>query len=66
MNETPNRAPTVVWSLRPSNINSYVRTGTDDTIEVILDSVIELRVSRVDARLIARRINQCLDATTKE
>jgi hypothetical protein len=69
-----NRLPGVVWTLRRDFTQfPYVRTGEDDTIEIIFDPALfdalpitnVLKYSRKDARLLAKRINECLDATTK-
>ena len=58
----PNRAPSSVWCLRREQFAPMVGTGPDDVIHIWDDDTI-LTVSRKDARLLAKRINQCLDAT---
>ena len=58
----PNRAPGSVWCLRREQFEPMVFTGPDETIH-IKDRYGVLIVSRKDARLLAKRINQCLDAT---
>lgn len=64
-----NRAPGSIWTLRMDEGAAYVRTGPNDRIvlagpdEVGCFSTIHL--TRKDARLLAKRINQCLDATVK-
>ena len=65
-----NRAPGTVWGLRyPGTYpNGHVRTTDDDEIEVgyyhgFTERYITL--PRRDARLLAKRINQCLDKTTR-
>lgn len=60
----PNRAPSQVWCLRRDQI-TVVYTGDDDTICIQGEGDQYLDLSRVDARLLAKRINQCLDATVK-
>ena len=66
-----NRAPSVVWSLRGPDKYPYyqVRTTDDDRIEIGAASgngyMDYLLLSRKDARLLAKRINQCLDDTRK-
>jgi len=67
-----NRAPGTVWMTRHSDQYpyQYVRTTDDDRILIVnaeqsggnADAMV---VSRRDARLLAKRINQCLDATRK-
>lgn len=70
-----NRAPTTVWGVgMPPNMRAYVRTTDDDRILIAaadqldengLDDWFALDVDRQTARMIARRINECLDATVK-
>jgi len=72
-----NRAPGVIWSLRGEpETSGYVRTADDDRIEVVLPNdpdlpldhpsyqLISIVISRKDARLLAKRLNKCLDSTT--
>lgn len=63
-----NRAPNTLWSLRGVN-SLYVKTADDDRIEIMFPDgtgyANGFSVSRKDARLLAKRINQCLDATRK-
>lgn len=68
-----NRAPGAVWGLRKNGLG-YVRTLPDDQILVsVINSGSTLvhpgrgliAMDRATARLLARRINQCLDATAK-
>ena len=67
-----NRAPGTTWMLRVFGVtpNGVVRTTDDDRILIaVWDGKAEERVitvSRRDARLLARRINQCLDGTAKQ
>lgn len=69
----PNRRPGSIWTLRRPFTWPFVRTGNDDTIEIIFDIDVlsavpltnVLSYSRKDARLLAKRINECLDATVK-
>ena len=59
-----NRRPGSVWALRLSTLSTYVRTTESDAI-LIRSGVQYIELSRKDARLLAKRINQCLDATVK-
>lgn len=65
------RAPSTVWSVSAKDMNTYVRTQPDDKIMIVgasydhpdeLEAVI---LTRSQARTIAKRINECLDATVK-
>ena len=55
------------WPLRPGFGSGYVEAGRD-TISITLPALFPTRVvlSRADARLLAKRINQCLDQTRKD
>lgn len=63
--------PSVLWGLRPKGNVGYVRTAGAEAIQIVAAplgrdlsfgaQVIE--ISRKDARLLAKRINQCLDGT---
>ncbi len=63
-----NRAPNTLWSLRGVN-SMYVKTAEDDKIEILAPDgrgyANGLSMSRKDARLLAKRINQCLNETRK-
>jgi len=67
----PDRAPSTVWSVSRSDINTYVRTQPGDKILVVgpshdIPSELEgIVLSRSQARTLAKRINECLDATVK-
>lgn len=69
-----NRAPGTVWATRPISQypSQYVRTTDDDRILIVnierpdSNYLATMVVSRKDARLLAKRINQCLDATRKD
>lgn len=67
MSDRPNRAPGSVWATRRDPYRGcWVRTLSGDRIEIAEPNGYDrgiLRVSRAEARLIARRINECLDAT---
>jgi len=65
-----NRAPTTVWGVgMPPNMRAYVRTADDAGITIAARDRDEgwkaLVVDRQTARMIARRINECLDETKK-
>lgn len=72
-----NRAPSTVWGVgMPPNMRAYVRTTDEDRILVAADCQENdawgnrrgwdaIEVDRQTARMIARRINECLDATVK-
>jgi hypothetical protein len=67
--------PSLVWSFYPPGrpCNSYVRTANTVALDIELWGVIAevdaagmvttLRLPRKQARMLARRIDQCLDAT---
>ena len=66
------RAPNTVWTLRKfgATPNASVRTMPEDHIGIghwgdLRLGPQTLTLSRKDARLLAKRINQCLDATVK-
>ncbi|HEX6684984.1 MAG TPA: hypothetical protein VF062_19500 [Candidatus Limnocylindrales bacterium] len=66
------RRPDASWLMRwPASVypNGYVRTAIDDLIQIVYferDGQAQvLMLNRRDARLLARRINQCLDGTVK-
>ncbi len=64
----PDRAPTTVWCLKRDALDTFVRTAPDDRIVIASEHEYEqqwIELSRSDARLLAKRINQCLDGTTK-
>lgn len=68
----PTRAPNTTWFLRyplSGYPNAYVNTGQDDEIRVTYflheNDAQTFFLSRRDARLLAKRINECLDATVK-
>lgn len=69
-----NRAPGVTWLLRTPK----VRRGSNASVQTVVDDYIgighwgdfrvgpqTLVLTRKDARLLAKRINQCLDETAK-
>jgi len=65
---TPDRAPTSIWCLSIKDLDTFVLTAPDD--KIVVAGVYEyeqqwIELSRSDARLLAKRINQCLDATVK-
>ena len=58
-----NRAPGRAWALR-RDLTDYVCTDTHDEIRIFVNNR-ALWMTRPTARLLAKRINQCLDATVK-
>lgn len=59
-----------IWATKRDLTGPYVRCGEDDTIEVFLpetgmNGVLVNLGSRRESRLIAQRINECLDGTVK-
>ena len=64
-----NRAPCSVWGIGAREMRAYVRTTDDDRIMIAREDQMlgwdYIDVDRQTARMIARRINQCLDATVK-
>lgn len=58
------KALTTVWVLRMDDLGTYVR-AVNESIQVFRDDRSALLLSRADARLLAKRINQCLDETRK-
>jgi hypothetical protein len=60
--------PTVVWSLRAPEYAASVSTYDGDSLRLQLREIdgclAIVYISRKDARLLAKRINQCLDDTT--
>ena len=63
-----NRAPNTIWSLRGVGSKIFVLTTDDDKIEIVFGGGYAERaiISRKDAKLLAKRINQCLEATVKK
>ena len=71
---TPNRRPGSTWLLRHPKVsrgsNGSVQTMEGDYIAIghwgdMVMGPQTLVLNRKDARLLAKRINQCLDATAK-
>lgn len=73
---TSNRAPSLSWSLRSDPQLGYVTTGENETVDIVVPCLVKadpngetvgvhVRLSRKDARLLAKRLNQCLDRTAK-
>lgn len=69
-----NRAPTITWLLRHPKVkhgsNGSVQTMPDDYIGIghwgdFRVGPQHLVLNRKDARLLAKRINECLDRTAK-
>lgn len=67
-----NRAPSTIWILRKigAPTNGGVRTADGDRISILYysegaDRAQSIVLSRKDARLLAKRINQCLDSTAR-
>jgi hypothetical protein len=51
-----------IWSLR-RDLKDYVRTAPEDTVVIFVNDAC-IYCDRATARLLAKRISQCLDATT--
>jgi len=67
----PNRKPGAIWTLRGIDQanNTLVRTRENDMVEIVfedLNGIASVSLTRKDARLVAKRINQCLDGSRKE
>ena len=58
-----NRAPSTSWSLRKDHVD-YVRTNDEDGITIRVHGHF-IVTDRATARLLAKRINECLDGTAK-
>lgn len=54
--------PSICWSLR-RDLKDYVLTTRDDEIMMWVNGRM-IKCDRLTARLLAKRINQCLDGTT--
>ena len=68
----PNRAPSTSWELRRDFKSGRVGTLLNERIEIVMPNAYveagpaqRLVLSRKDARLLAKRINQCLESTAK-
>lgn len=61
----PDRAPSSIWLFKREQFYPAVRTAEDDRIIFEDDRGGWMEMSRKDARLFAKRINQCLDDTAK-
>lgn len=69
----PNRAPSTVWLTRRLGVypQAQVTTAPNDMIDVMYFATAEtapqwIGLPRKDARLLAKRISQCLDATVRK
>lgn len=68
----PNRAPNTSWMMRTPGTypNGYVRTLPGDRIQISYydhqHHPQTIMLDRQDARLLAKRVNQCLDETVKK
>lgn len=71
MSALENRAPTTIWSLRRDPSAGYVRTEANDLVlvalplDVVNGDMCGSLLSRADARLLAKRLNACLDGTLR-
>lgn len=63
MSDATNRAPGTCWALRKDFLQ-WVQTAPGDEIRVRTPGG-TLYLDRATARLLAKRINECLDATVK-
>lgn len=69
----PDRAPGSVWTFYyPMSLDkpgSYVRTAPGDMVQIVLETepgkFQQVMIDRQQARMLAKRLNQCLDATTR-
>lgn len=61
--------PGSAWALRSGVLGVNVRTASEEVLLLSLPSdpswmrVTQIEMNRKDARLLAKRINECLDAT---
>jgi hypothetical protein len=57
--------PGVIWALRPPDRspNGYVKTLEDGGFLIKIDGQPPIRLPRADARLLAKRIAEALEAT---
>lgn len=70
MSDDGNQAPGTTWWVGPfpEGMRAYVRTVEGDRILIAAGEVDDwesIEVTRHTARMIAKRINECLDATVK-
>lgn len=72
MSEKANRAPSQTWPTKPVGEypQVYVETRSDDQIAIVRyetsGSVAQvITLPRKEARMLARRVNQCLDGTRR-
>ena len=63
MSERPNASGSVMYALRRETLMTYVQAHGDE-VNVTINGWTHT-VSRKDARLLAKRINQCLDGSRK-
>ena len=66
----PNRKPGSVWTLRRigQSANVFVRTKENEMVEIVfedLNGIAAVSLTRKDARLLAKRVNKCLDDSKK-
>jgi hypothetical protein len=61
-----NRAPGTIWTLRKDLNPPWITTTDFDQIRLVFDQGVSVCLSRKDARLLAKRLNQCLDETAKK
>jgi len=66
----PNRKPGSVWTLRRigQSANVFVRTKENDMVEIVFEDIngnATVTTTRKESRMIAKRINQCLDGSRK-
>jgi len=59
----PNRASGTIWPLR-DGFTDYVRTLPSDQVRLYVNGLF-IDLDRPTARLLAKRLNQCLDRTAK-
>lgn len=59
------RAPSTVWCFSRERMDTYVATAPGEGIIFVQDNRLKLEMSRKDARMLAKRLEQCLKGTAK-
>lgn len=58
------KALSTIWAMKRGEFDTYVR-AIDDSIQLVRGGREVLIFSRAEARLLAKRINQCLNETRR-